>query len=366
MDLLSEASSGSRVLIARHISADKSPPETNNAINSTMLCHSYSNHPDFASYYAALNPYAWILWGCGLVVLISILTLYFITLRAAMRHYRGYINHVAVVLSVYPIVAAGAFIAIIVPRFRIPAEAISQQTVTIALYHFFCLVIAECGGVEQLIRSTGGAELETRTLPCCCWPCCIIPRPKIRKKSLAGLHYLVLQMPIIQAIIYVLILTLWVEDFNLYNRNFIYFQPFVAGSILPGMWGVVMCVRMALTVGHNPKPRFFAIQLVLIIVKVQVGMAKALAEVINAPCLVKIHPVVFGSMVQNCVMMVEMLLISLWAWRLYRNPPGKDLNNEPKEKSNSTLDDNIRSIEVRSIKEGIDNKTFNNNVEVDD
>lgn len=366
MDLLSEGSSGSRVILARHISAGKSLPESNNEINSTLLCHTYSNYPDFGTYYSALNPYVWALWSCGLVILITICILYCITIRSAMKHWREFIGHVAVILSVYPIVSSMAFISIIVPRFRIPGEAIAQQIVTIALYQFFRLIIAECGGVEQLVRSTSDVNLETRVPPCCCWPCCIIPRPKIRKETLTWLNYLVLQMPIIQAIIYIMILAVWAEDFDLYSRNFIYFQPFVAASILPAMWGVIMCVRTVSTIGYNPRQRFLTVQLVLIIVKLQVGLTKSLAEVINVPCLVKLHPVVFASMIQNCIMMVEMLIISICAWRLYRTPPGKVLNDPQKEKSVSTLDDNIRSIEVKTIREGIDNKSFNNIKNIDE
>lgn len=52
MNLSGEASSGPRVLTARHISADISLPETNNEINSTLLCHSYDQDPDFETYFA--------------------------------------------------------------------------------------------------------------------------------------------------------------------------------------------------------------------------------------------------------------------------------------------------------------------------
>lgn len=54
MDLSGEAGSGTRILTARHISPDKSLPETNIAINSTLLCHSYSQNPDFATYYSGI------------------------------------------------------------------------------------------------------------------------------------------------------------------------------------------------------------------------------------------------------------------------------------------------------------------------
>lgn len=49
MDLLSEASSGPRILAARHISAEKAI-SVENAVNTSLLCHSYSLQPDVGSY----------------------------------------------------------------------------------------------------------------------------------------------------------------------------------------------------------------------------------------------------------------------------------------------------------------------------
>lgn len=50
MDLQSEASSEKRILIARHISAEKAFDAPNNAVNTTFLCHSYTLQPDFRTY----------------------------------------------------------------------------------------------------------------------------------------------------------------------------------------------------------------------------------------------------------------------------------------------------------------------------
>lgn len=50
MDQLSEAS-GPRILTARHVSAEKAMLEENNAVNTTLLCHTYSTQPHFESYY---------------------------------------------------------------------------------------------------------------------------------------------------------------------------------------------------------------------------------------------------------------------------------------------------------------------------
>lgn len=50
MDLFSEAS-GPRIVTARHISAEKAMLAQNNAVNTTLLCHTYSIQPHFESYF---------------------------------------------------------------------------------------------------------------------------------------------------------------------------------------------------------------------------------------------------------------------------------------------------------------------------
>lgn len=50
------------------------------------------------------------------------------------------------------VAASAAFIVIVVPRARLLAEAVSQQAVMVAMYQLFNLLVADCGGVEQLVR----------------------------------------------------------------------------------------------------------------------------------------------------------------------------------------------------------------------
>ncbi|CAH0727088.1 unnamed protein product, partial [Brenthis ino] len=344
MDLLSEASNGQRVLVARHISADPPLQEVNNAINTTLLCHSYSLQPDFTSYLAVLKSNAWIIWSCGLVVLLTLCLLYIITLRSALRYWKESGISVAIVLAVYPVVAATALLTVVLPRVRILSEAIAQEAVMVAMYHLYFVILAECGGTNQLIRRSEGSQMETRVLPCCCWPCCILPRPQIQKKSLTWLRYLVLQMPIIQAILYLIVLILWAEDMMLYVNSFIYIQPFIVVSILSGVWGIIMCVQAAETAGATPRPRFLALQLVLLIVKLQYGIAKILPELITVPCILALHPTVFVNMIQNIIMMLEMLLLSIVAWRLYSRPPGK-MMDRVQHVVVAVLDDSLSSID---------------------
>ncbi|XP_053608599.1 organic solute transporter alpha-like protein [Plodia interpunctella] len=322
MDLLSEGSSEPRILAARHLSG-KTLPETNNAVNTTLSCYNYSLTPDVASYVAALGSYAWVTWACAALVLAVICTLYVCTLRAARQHWKMCSSNVAVLVAVYPVVAAASLVAIIVPRACVICEALAQQIVMIALYHFFCMILAECGGQDKLVRMSDETHWQTRVLPCCCWPCCVLPQPLIKARNLTWLRYTILQIPIVQGLIYFVILVLWAEDMSLYLKNYTFIQPLIGFSILFGMWGVIMCVRTVETFGIRPRPRFLAVQLVLLIVKLQYGSVKSVTGYFELPCVMSLHPAVFVNLVQNCVIILEMLVLSLWAQRLYSAAPGK-------------------------------------------
>lgn len=67
-------------------------------------------------------------------------------------------------------------------------------------------------------------------------------------------------------------------------------QPFIVASILSGVWGTIMCVRVLESAGFTPRPRFLALQLVLLVVNLQCGLAKALPKMMTLPCIMSLHP----------------------------------------------------------------------------
>lgn len=88
----------------------------------------------------------------------------------------------------------------------------------------------------------------------------------------------------------------------IYRHGLVFIQFFVAASILSGIWGVIMCVRAASGIGVMLRPKFVALQLVLIIVKLQCSLAKLVSDVATLPCVMSLHPAVLvnGKNVQNC------------------------------------------------------------------
>lgn len=66
------------------------------------------------------------------------------------------------------------------------------------------------------------------------------------------------------------------------------------------------------------------------------------------------------SVIHNGLMMLQMLLLSIWAWRLYSVPPSKISERIQHVKVVAVLEENNvpASPEIRSIKDGVENKCF--------
>ncbi|GBP71993.1 Organic solute transporter subunit alpha [Eumeta japonica] len=193
----------------------------------------------------------------------------------------------------YLAVACASYVWLVVPRSGPLAEALAQFAVMMAMYRLQRIIIADCGGDDELVNRAAKGRLETRLPPCCCLPCCVVPRPEINKRILNRLRLMVLQMPIVQALIYIALLVLWAEDQNLYYDNYNYFVPVVIASILSGIWGMTMSVRAAETVGVKSKAKFLTIQLTLIVVKLQGGIFRAVPKMLHLPCNPPLTPPVY-------------------------------------------------------------------------
>lgn len=72
----------------------------------------------------------------------------------------------------FQVVALVTYLAILVPRAHLLAEAITQGIFMAAMYQLFCLFVAYCGGEAEFIRKVKPVSVNMRVGPCCCWPCC--------------------------------------------------------------------------------------------------------------------------------------------------------------------------------------------------
>lgn len=246
-------------------------------------------------------------------------------------------THSAFVLSVYPVVALATYCAIIVPRAQLLAEAVTQGVFMAALYQLFCLFVAYCGGEAELIRKVKPNSLNLRVGPCCCYPCCCcLPLMTVDKKWVRYLRLLILQLPIVQGLVYMVLLVIWAEEESLYEVNYMYMQPVIILSILFGVWGMTMTIKMLNEVlkDHLLQAKFVVLQLVLVLAKLQGLTARVVVWCGLIACKPPITPAVYANLIYNSAMLGEMVILVILARLCYkRELPGTGLAavTKPKE-----------------------------------
>lgn len=82
---------------------------------------------------------------------------------------------------------------------------------------------------------------------------------------------MIMQMPIIQGTILIALNVINIEDPSKFGRSMLFLGPFMIVSILTGVWGLNVTLRMLMThcAEFKLKGKFLAIQLVLITCKLQ-------------------------------------------------------------------------------------------------
>ncbi|XP_049944031.1 organic solute transporter alpha-like protein [Schistocerca serialis cubense] len=281
--------------------------------------------PSLRQYYTAMNVVGMSLFSAGAMAVAATLLLYVDTLRHVIGRAPSAVKtHTALVLSIYPVVASVTYCAVVVPRAQLLSEAVTQGSFMVCLYQLFCLLVAYCGGEAELIRRAKPSSLDPAVGPCCCWPCCrlCLKPAAVNKCNVRKLRLLVLQLPMVQGLIYMVLLVMWAEEESLYQVNYMYLQPVVVLSILCAIWGISMTLRLLaeLLSGHRAQAKFLALQFVLLLAKLQGLSARAAVWTGLLPCRPPITPAVYSNLVYNSLMLGEMVILSIWARSLYKKP----------------------------------------------
>lgn len=228
----------------------------------------------------------------------------------------------AFVICVYPVIAIASFVGILVPRAHLLSEALTQWVFMAGMYQLWCLFIGYCDGEAELVQKVKPENIILTVGPCCCWPCCFcLPKINVTKKSLLWLRIQVLQLPLVQGFVYMILLIMWAERESLYSLNYMYFQPIIVISILFGIWAMIMTINLIKNVledGFNLSKKFLALQMILIFAKLQGLITRSLVWTDVLPCKLPITPIVYANLIYNTLMMFEMVLLGYIARKLYK------------------------------------------------
>ncbi|XP_068908548.1 organic solute transporter alpha-like protein [Tenebrio molitor] len=289
--------------------------------------------PSIPEYLTATNVYGITLVSIGTVAVILILLMFIDALRYIMKNSSSRVKaHSAFVIGVYPVVAVATYFAILVPRAHLLSEAITQGVFMAGMYQLWCLFVAYCGGEAELIRKVKPGTLNLRVLPCCCWPCCFfLPPIDVTKNTIQRLRLMVLQLPVVQGLVYLILLVMWAERESLYQVNYMYLQPIIIISILFGVWGMAMTINLLkgfLGDEYVMPAKFTVLQLVLVLAKLQGLVTRTLVWARVLPCRPPISPAVYGNLIHNTLMLAEMVLLQYAARKLYKRILPTDYSSE--------------------------------------
>ncbi|XP_076299559.1 organic solute transporter subunit alpha [Lasioglossum baleicum] len=260
-------------------------------------------------------------FGIGLLtsgVVLSTLTLYFAVDACHNVFYqkesRFYKTSSIMILLVYPVASVCCLTATGIPRTQLLSEAVTQIFLMTSLYRLYLLLV-----YIGRKRVTTSPPLRLRVGPCCCWPCLPFPELEMTDANLSWLRLLVLQLPIIQTLIYCIFLFMSIEEPSLMTEYGVWLQPFCVTSILLGIYGLTITVKSLQEVAPEAKlhRRAAVSQMVLLFSKLQAFIVKSLPQTGLFPCNPPITPQIYANVTYNALMLIEMLLLCYVARYVY-------------------------------------------------
>ncbi|XP_015179056.1 PREDICTED: organic solute transporter subunit alpha-like [Polistes dominula] len=242
-----------------------------------------------------------------------------------------YKSNVVSIFSVYPIASVCSLMIIAIPRTQLLSEALIQIVLTISLYRLF-LLLTDVGRR----KNDKTAPLLLRTGPCCCWPCLPFPKLDMNDSRLAVIRLIVLQLPIVQGLLFFIMLVVALDEQKIEPSYLIWFQPFTLISILIGIYGLTITNKSLNVVAPEAKLRLKTLvtQLALVFSKLQAIIIKLLVYTGIFPCSPPLPPRVFANVTQSGLLIIEMLLLCIAARHLYYVDLEKEEDSSLKDRSN--------------------------------
>uniref|UniRef100_A0A6A7G946 Organic solute transporter subunit alpha-like n=3 Tax=Hirondellea gigas TaxID=1518452 RepID=A0A6A7G946_9CRUS len=261
---------------------------------------------------------------------------------------------VSIILSVYPVLGLCSFLGILFPKANALMDAASQLWFALCMLQFFKLTILYYGGETAFVESLHGKVLPWRGPPCCCWPCCwpLCPKTPVSKGQIKLIRILVLQHPFVQSIMTIIGISLWVEgyykvgDFSL-TKGYVYIFAITTVSFMFGLWAFIVGFKASipqLRKYHYGK-KILTFQLCLIFLRFQSLIFGLILLPSGAiPCVPPISPSVYANTILCCLLIGQLVILSVLARHFYTLPPMEDKElgklEPPIEATASSMDGN--------------------------
>jgi organic solute transporter subunit alpha len=177
-------------------------------------------------------------------------------------------------------------------------------------------------GESGFISIASDETFSLRAPPLCC--CLPLKASPMSKEKFKFVKFLIIQMPIAHIGIFLVLNIIYIEDIQAFDELILYFIPFIAITVLGGIWGYNITVRTLSPYYANLKliQKYFAFQLVLFFCKILPILLNAIMKIMIKTCDGPFTIVVKRHTIIQILVQIEMVLLSVWAHILYKNPLG--------------------------------------------
>ncbi|CAG9805677.1 unnamed protein product [Chironomus riparius] len=229
-------------------------------------------------------------------------------------------THCLVLVSIYPIVSLFSLTAIAIPRTYFFNDSAGHIAFMVISWHLYRLCMIYVDGEKNFISTSGDEAFTLKSPPLCC--CLPLNRVPMTKSSSKFVKFLIIQMPITHILIFVVLNIIYIEDINAFDDLILYFIPFIALTVLGGIWGYNLVVRTLSPYYPNLKliQKYFAFQLVLFFCKIFPILMNFIMKMIITSCYGPLTIVVKRHIIIQIQVQIQMFILSLWAMRLYKDP----------------------------------------------
>jgi organic solute transporter subunit alpha len=139
-------------------------------------------------------------------------------------------------------------------------------------------------GESNFIATSNKESFTFQAPPLCC--CCPLGRSQMTKEKFNCIRFLIMQMPVTHIVIFLALNLIYIEDIPTFDNVILYFIPFIALTVLGGIWGFNLAIRTFAPHYTNLKlpQKYFAFQLVLFFCKIQPILLNVVMKQIITTC----------------------------------------------------------------------------------
>ncbi|XP_038071420.1 organic solute transporter subunit alpha-like [Patiria miniata] len=230
-----------------------------------------------------------------------------------------------IMMGIYPTMSVTSMISLYVPAAHLLNTLVASVYFSVALFQFLMLIIDYYGGKAAVVEKLKDQRISLASPPLtCCCPCWM-PKITMTPSNLRNLRRIVMQVAFIRPLLFFISLVLWTDGKYTHgniaiDEPYIYITTFSALSGLLALYGIILFLTASLEPlrSFRIRPKFFIVQMVLILISTQNLILAILADVYVIPCVAPFSSDSRANYIGDMMIIVEMLFFSVLSRMYFR------------------------------------------------